>query len=55
VKNVYLPMPVSFEVKRDWNKKGFRVLDLSFIPAGYDNPADGKPEPKKQTKKQSAE
>jgi hypothetical protein len=32
MKPVYLPMPVSFEEKRDWNKKGFKVVDESYKP-----------------------
>lgn len=38
MQKVYLPMPVSFEVKREWNKKGYQVVDLAFMPDGYDNP-----------------
>lgn len=40
MKQVYLPMPVSFEQKREWNKKGFRVLDVAFMPDDYDNPVE---------------
>lgn len=42
-KIVYLPMPVEFDVKREWNKKGFKVVDVVFMPEGYENPADEKP------------
>lgn len=35
---VYLPMPVSFEVKREWNKKGYRVVDVQHAPADYVSP-----------------
>lgn len=37
---VYLPMPVSYEEKRDWNKKGFKVVDAVFAPEGYEPPVD---------------
>lgn len=47
-KYVYLEMPVSFEVKRAWNAKGYRVADLATMPEGYENPADEKPKPKQQ-------
>ena len=40
--DVYLPMPVSFDVKREWNSKGYRVLDAAFAPEGYELPADDK-------------
>jgi len=35
---VYLPMPVTFEEKREWNKKGYSVADIEFMPKGYNNP-----------------
>lgn len=47
---VYLPMPVSFEVKREWNKKGFRVVDAQFAPTDYVTPnaeQEEKPAPKR--------
>lgn len=47
-KFVYLPMPVSFEEKREWNKKGYQVVDAIFMPEGYENPAVEKPKPKQQ-------
>lgn len=43
-KYVYLEMPISFEEKREWNKRGFKVADKEFMPEGYENPA---PEPVK--------
>ena len=42
---VYLPIPISFETKRNWNKKGFRVMAIANMPEGYDNPADESKEP----------
>jgi len=40
MKPVYLPMPVSFEEKREWNKKGFKVVDAAFAPADYEPPIE---------------
>lgn len=48
MQQVYLPMPVSFDVKREWNKKGYQVVDVVFMPEGYENPADEKPKTKQQ-------
>lgn len=45
--SVYLPMPVSFEVKREWNAKGYRVVDAAFAPEGYKVPDEEKPKPAK--------
>jgi len=45
-KVVYLPMPVSFEEKREWNKKGFQVVDELYKPADEPEPAD-EPKPKR--------
>ena len=44
MKPVYLPMPVSLEEKRDWNKKGFKVVDELYKPA---EPEAEKPKGKK--------
>ena len=52
MKPVYLPMPVTFEEKRAWNAKGYRVYDIAFMPDGYENPAAVKQEePKKKAAK----
>ena len=42
---VYLTMPISFEQKREWNAKGFKVLDAAFAPEGYELPSEEKPKP----------
>lgn len=47
MKPVYLPMPVSFEEKRKWNAKGFKVVDAAFAPADYAPPVE---DTKKQQK-----
>jgi hypothetical protein len=41
-KVVYLPMPVSFEEKREWNAKGYAVVDETYKPE--DEP-EAEPEP----------
>lgn len=44
----YLAHPVSAEVKKEWNKKGYRVVDAKFDP----NPkAEDKPKRKPRKKK----
>lgn len=42
---VYLPMPVSFEEKREWNAKGFKVVDEVY------KPKDEEPKPEVKPKK----
>ena len=54
MKPVYLPMPVSFEEKREWNKKGFKVLDLALMPEGFDNPVESEDKPKPAKGKSNA-
>lgn len=44
---VYLPMPVSFEEKREWNKKGFQVVDELYKPAEEVEPEAEKTKGKK--------
>lgn len=55
-KYVYLKMPVTFEEKRAWNAKGYRVADIETMPSGYENPAEVEPEkPAAKDKKKAAE
>jgi hypothetical protein len=43
-KVVYLPMPISVEEKREWNAKGYAVLDEVYKPADHpDEPTEEKP------------
>lgn len=35
---VYLETPITFEEKRKWNAKGYRVADIKTMPKGYNNP-----------------
>lgn len=30
----YVPMPITIEQKREYNRQGFRVVDASFAPEG---------------------
>jgi len=51
---IYLPMPVDVEKKRELNKAGYRVVDIAFMPYGYENPSiDGaqQAEPKRRGRK----
>tara|TARA_R110000824_G_scaffold296742_1_gene485009 strand:- start:54 stop:224 length:171 start_codon:yes stop_codon:yes gene_type:complete len=52
----YLPHPCSTAEKKEWNKKGFRVLDSRFAPVEPKKPqAAVEPEkPKAETKKPKA-
>lgn len=49
-KFVYLEMPITFETKREWNAKGYKVADLATMPEGYDNPSAETEKPKSQPK-----
>ncbi|GAB2472116.1 hypothetical protein GCM10027082_24540 [Comamonas humi] len=41
----YEPHPVSPERKAELRAKGFQIIDVAFMPEGYENPADeGEPE-----------
>jgi hypothetical protein len=42
----YLAHPVSIEVKKGWNAKGYKVVDSKFDP----NPEQEKPKPKRKSK-----
>ena len=46
----YLPMPISFEEKREWNKKGFKVVDELYAPAS-DEPVEEDTPSKQKPKK----
>ena len=50
-KTKYLQMPVSFEEKREWNRKGYKVVDKRFDP----NPEKPKRKPKKETATEGSE
>jgi hypothetical protein len=44
----YLPHPCSIEIKKEWNAKGYRVLDERFKPA--DLVEEEKPKKTRKTK-----
>lgn len=46
----YLPHPCSTELKKEWNAKGYRVLDERFKPAE----AVEEEKPKRTTKSKAA-
>jgi hypothetical protein len=49
-KVVYLQPPVEFDVKREWNKKGYRVDELQNMPDGFENPSEPEAEKPKGKK-----
>lgn len=53
-KYVYLAMPVEYSVKREWNKKGFKVLDAALMPESFDNPVSTEDKPKPAKGKSNA-
>ncbi len=48
---VYLTPPVSLDVKREWNSKGYRVDEIQNMPEGFENPASEEPKPEVKPKK----
>lgn len=38
---IYMPMPVEQDRKRELNKAGYRIVDIAFMPNGYENPVVG--------------
>lgn len=41
----YEPHPVKPERKAELRKRGYQIIDVIFMPVGYENPADdGEPE-----------
>ena len=51
-KTKYLAMPVTPAEKRALNAQGYKVVDVRFAPAGYEEEA---PKPKRSRKKKQAE
>ena len=50
-KVVYLTPPVSLDVKREWNSKGYRVDEIQNMPEGFENQANDEPKPVQKPKK----
>lgn len=54
---IYMPMPVEQDRKRELNRAGYRVVDIAFMPDGYENPAvcvsqdDAQGDPKRRVRK----
>lgn len=42
----YLDHPCSTADKKEWNAKGFKVLDSKFAPVEQEKPKEDKPKPK---------
>ena len=51
-KTKYLAMPVTPAEKRALNAQGYKVVDVRFAPAGYEEET---PKPKRSGKKKQAE
>jgi hypothetical protein len=37
---IYVEMPISIEQKKEYNRRGYRVVDAAFAPKGYEPPFD---------------
>jgi hypothetical protein len=51
---IYMQMPVDAGKKRELNKAGYRIVDIAFMPDGYENPIvgdDTQGEPKRRGRK----
>lgn len=35
---IYVEMPISVEQKKEYNRRGYRVVDAEFAPEGYEPP-----------------
>ena len=46
----YLPHPCSTADKTEWNKKGYKIVDIKFQPVEQE-----KPKPKRKTKAKTKE
>ena len=46
----YLPHPCSTADKTEWNKKGYKIVDIKFQPVEQE-----KPKPKRKTKAKAKE
>lgn len=53
---IYLPMPISIEQKKEYNRMGYRVVDAEFAPEGYELPEGlATPEQKKTRRSRRTE
>lgn len=56
---IYVEMPISIEQKKEYNRRGYRVVDAEFAPEGYELPdgavLDGEPgvEPKRTRRRRT--
>ena len=37
---IYVEMPISIEQKKEYNQRGYRVVDAKFAPEGYELPTE---------------
>lgn len=61
---IYVAMPISIEQKKEYNRRGYRVVDAEFAPEGYELPfeaelaaqtiAESEAEPKRTRRRRTA-
>lgn len=45
----YVEMPISFEAKREFNRQGYRVVDIAFQPEEVEPDTADKPRRRRKT------
>jgi hypothetical protein len=54
---IYVEMPISIEQKKEYNRRGYRVVDAEFAPEGYELPEgavlDAEVEPKRTRRRRT--
>lgn len=51
----YVPMPITVEQKREYNRRGFRVVDARFAPEGAVVESTKEETPRRQRRAKSEE
>lgn len=51
----YVPMPITVEQKREYNRQGFRVVDARFAPEGTVVESTKEEAPRRQRRAESEE
>lgn len=51
----YVPMPITIEQKREYNRRGFRVVDARFAPEGAGVESTKEETPRRQRRAKSEE
>lgn len=51
---IYIEMPISIEQKKEYNRQGYRVVDVQFAPEGYELPEGlARAEPKRTRRRRT--